>query len=84
MSKHISFPAEHISAYEIGKRLRAITKEGAKVEDVVKALRVIAGGEGKPNRIFLWFQNVPANSYDDRGFEILPDQMVKRIDDDEA
>lgn len=81
MSKHISFPAEHISAYEVGKRLRVIAKSGAKIEDVVTQVRIVS--DNGANRVFLWFKNVPADDYGQRGFEVALDQMVKRIEDDE-
>lgn len=84
MSKHVSFPASHLSHYEIGKRIRVITVEGAKIEDTLTELHVGPSGNGNPARIRLRFASV---GFYDRGgmdgtFEVAPDQHVKRIDED--
>lgn len=87
MSKHISFPASHLSAYEIGKRVRVITKEGAKIEDTLTSITTHLCLDGKV-ALFLRFANAQSPNgdiYNDRtryGFEVALDQMVKRIDDE--
>lgn len=81
MSKHVSFPASHISAYEVGKRLQVITKAGAKIADTLTSVTVKLDA-GSP-RIFLGFANVShSDAYGNGDVEVLADQYVKRIEDE--
>ena len=81
MSKHVSFPAAHLSAHEVGKRIQVITIDGAKITDTLT--RIVVKLDGGKARIFLTFANVGyTDSYGSGAFEIYPDQFVKRIDED--
>lgn len=80
-TQHISFPASHLSAHEVGRRIQVITKDGAKIADTLTGLSVKLDG-GKA-RIFLRFANVGLHdSYGNGDFEVLPEQFVKRIEGD--
>lgn len=86
MSKHVSFPAAHLSAYDIGKRMRVITIAGAQIEDTLCRITTSLDSNGK-TRLFLNFMHaLPTQIHSgreyDRGFEVKLDQMVKRIDDE--
>lgn len=78
-----SFPASHLSAYEIGKRIKAITLDGATITDTLTKITTYADRTGKV-RLFLHFQNaIPSKSaeyLDERGFEVALTQFVKRVD----
>jgi len=82
MSKHVSFPASHLSAYDLGKRIQVITAEGAKVTDTL--IGVSATLRDGKTRLLLSFQNVTyaADNYmtGAGAFEVQPDQYVRRID----
>jgi hypothetical protein len=77
-----SFPASHLSAYEIGKRIKAITLDGATVTDTLIKITTYLDREDKV-RLFLHFKNaLPTRSemfLDQRGFEMALDQHVKRV-----
>lgn len=78
-----SFPASHLSAYEIGKRIKAITLDGATITDTLTKIVTYADRSGEV-KLFLHFKNtLPTKSaeyLDARGFEMALDQHVKRVD----
>lgn len=80
MSKHVSFPASHLSAHEVGKRVQVITVDGAKIADTLT--RIVASNTDGKVRLFLHFENVGNDPYSGHGFEVALDQFVKRIDED--
>lgn len=79
MSKHVSFPASHLSAYDIGKRIQVITVDGAKITDVLT--RVTAEDHNGVTRLYLTFASVNSVAYcmTSGAFEVKPDQYVRRI-----
>lgn len=78
MSKHVSFPAAHLSAHEIGKRIQVITVDGVKIADTMTGLFISRDDDRKGvTRIFVMFENV--KSY--YSHEIDPEQFVKRADE---
>ena len=82
MSDKVSFPAEHLSAYDIGKRIQIVSPDGAKITD--ELVRIVSfRKETGDVKIFLHFANVlSAREVTHRveyGFEVDPTQMVKRV-----
>jgi hypothetical protein len=86
VSKHVSFPASHLSAFDIGNRIRAITVDGAKIEDTLTRIDTFRNSDGKVV-LFLHFSTaIPLSNLhlnNSRGFHVELDQMVKRIDDED-
>jgi hypothetical protein len=83
MSKSVSFPAEHLSAYDIGKRIQVKTPDGAKITD--ELVRIVSfRKETGDVKVFLHFANVlSAREVTHRveyGFEVDPQQYVRRMD----
>lgn len=76
----VSFPASHLSAYEIGKRIQVITTDGAKIADTLT--KIVAVQDGDKPSLFLSFENVTSidGLYSERGFQVALDQYVKRIE----
>jgi hypothetical protein len=75
------FPAQFLSAYDIGKRVRVTSLTGAVVEDILTDLRATADSDkGKDVRLILTFQSVGhVDHYGRGGFEVALDSIVKRI-----
>lgn len=81
---NVSFPAEHLSAYDIGKRIQIMSPEGAKITDELTKIVAFRSETGVA-KMFLHFANVihPATVTHMRteyGFEVDPEQMVKRVE----
>lgn len=80
----VSFPASHLSSYDVGKRLKVITKSGAIVTDVLTQITASFNPDRMETRLFLQFVSVLSTTAvthrDDRGFEVDPSQFVKRVD----
>jgi len=76
MSKHVSFPASHLSAFEVGKRVQVVTVDGAKITDTLTGLFVKQ--EGDKVKLFVQFGSINQAF---NSFEVNPDQFVKRIDE---
>jgi len=81
MSKHVSFPASHLSAFELGKRIQVITKDGAKIADTLTKITATVDNKGVAH-LYLNFENVGTDPYNGASFEVALDQFVKRIDED--
>lgn len=82
---NVSFPAEHLSAYDIGKRIQIKTPEGAKITDELTRIVAFRNNEGVA-KLFLHFASVVHASAlthirTEYGFEVDPEQMVRRMDD---
>ena len=75
------FPAQFLSAYDIGKRVRATSLTGAIVTDVLTGLTATSDSDrGKDVRLILSFQSVVhSDAYGRGGFEVALDSTVKRI-----
>lgn len=75
------FPAQFLSAYDIGKRVRATSLTGAVVEDILTDIKATSDSDmGKDVRLILSFQSVShADAYGHGGFEVALDSKVKRI-----
>lgn len=82
---NVSFPAAHLSAYDIGHRIQFLSPEGAKITD--ELTRLVAGVTADGETVLRLFlkNTAPANAQvlgrgiDDYGFLVKPDQMVKRV-----
>jgi hypothetical protein len=74
------FPAQFLSAYDIGKRVRVKSLTGAVVEDILTDVRATADSDkGKNVRLILTFQSVShTDSYGRGGFEVALDSWAKR------
>jgi hypothetical protein len=84
MSHNVSFPAEHLSAYDIGKRIQIISPEGAKITDELTRIIAFRNDKGVA-KLFLHFANVLhptalTHLRTEYGFEVNPEQMVKRVE----
>jgi len=82
MSKHVSFPAEHLSSHDIGKRIQVITVDGAKITDTLT--RIVAEDRNGVTELYLTFASVNSVAYSMSGgaFQVNPLQYVKRMDDE--
>ena len=82
MSKHVSFPASHLSSFDLGNRIQVITADGAKVIDTLVGISATLRNGQK--RLLLSFQNVTAvageYAHGAGAFELNPEQFVRRID----
>jgi hypothetical protein len=80
---NVSFPASHLSAFDIGKRLQVITTEGAKITDKLVQLTTKQCRNGQVF-LYLYFENTlstrsvthPGN---ESGFMVDLNQFVKRV-----
>lgn len=82
---NVSFPASHLSAYDIGKRIKAITLDGATITDKLTKITTYLTKDGEV-ALFLHFASAlptaSAHYLDERGFRVALDQMVKRVGND--
>lgn len=77
----MKFPAAHLSAYDVGRRIRAVSLTGAIVTDILTGIKVsIEHERGQDKRLILSFQSVMhSDAYGRGGFEVALDSLVKRI-----
>ena len=80
MSK-TKFPAQFLSAYDIGKRVRVVTTSGATITDTLTGIKAGMGSNGNPSRLLVTFESVTNTDQYGRGggIEVSLDSWVKRI-----
>lgn len=89
MAEGTKFPAKHLSAFDVGRRVTVTTIHGAKITDKLTGIstRYSPGPQGGiPTRTVLCvtFENVGRDPYDGYlGYEVDLESWVKRHDDGE-
>lgn len=77
MSKHVSFPAAHLSSFDIGTRLQVVTTDGAKITDTLT--KIVAKAGGGVTELYLTFESLNSNTSFSGAFQVDPKQFVKRV-----
>lgn len=79
---NVSFPAEFLSAHDIGHRIQVITVDGAKITDELNMIKTYTGADRK-TVLLLNFKNTMSpramTHAGPQGFEVALKQFVKRI-----
>ena len=85
----VKFPAEHLSAFDIGHRVTVTTLEGARITDKLTGISVrpetihYSSANGKRGafpraRLYVNFESVGRDPNSGPGFELALDSWVKR------